>query len=129
MPLTYTIDSDAGLLSIVGEGALTQSERVRLVLEALQDPAFRPGLATLFDISQTTTTPSMSQLREIVMLLRQHAHRIGQTKIAVVAHMPIVFGMAREFQTLIELETSLMEISVFSERDEALKWLGKSAPA
>jgi hypothetical protein len=125
MPLTYTIDADAGLLSIVGEGSLTQSERLRFVHESLQDPAFRPGLATLFDVSNTTSTPSMSQLREIVMLLRQHAHRIGHTRIAIVAPRPIVFGVAREFQTLVELETALMEISIFTNRDEALRWLGK----
>jgi hypothetical protein len=42
MPLRYHIDSDAGMLLVVGEGTISQSERLAAMRGWLGDPGFRP---------------------------------------------------------------------------------------
>ena len=39
MPLTYRIDPDAGLLIVIGEGSITQAERIEAINGWLRDPA------------------------------------------------------------------------------------------
>src|SRR5207249_12254040 len=64
MPLSYRIDPSAEMLLIVGVGFITQSERIAAIQTWLRDPGFRPGLRTLCDFSEVTSTPTMKELRE-----------------------------------------------------------------
>lgn len=127
MPLSYRIDPDAGLLTIVGEGFITQSERIEAIRAWLRDPAFRPGLKTLCDFSEATSTPTMRELREIVALVDEHAAAIGKKKLAVVATKPVTFGVARQFQTLADFGP--LDVEVFKDRGTALGWLHHGEPA
>jgi hypothetical protein len=128
MPLRYHIDSDAGMLMIVGEGFITQPERIEAVQAWLRDPDFRPGLKTLCDFSGATSTPTMQELREIVALVDEHAASIGKKKLAVIAPKPVTFGVARQFQTLADFGP--LDVEVFKDRRTALGWLhhGESQP-
>ena len=121
MPFTYHIDSNARILFIVGEGAITQAERLAAMHAWLRDPAFRPGLRTLCDFSTATTTPDLSDLREIIAIINQNAASIGQTRLALVTAKDVTFGVARQFQILAE-PTSL-DIQIFVDREAALAWL------
>jgi len=58
MPLTYRIDSDAGMLLVVGEGTISQAERIEAISGWLRHPEFRQGLNTLCDFSAATSTPT-----------------------------------------------------------------------
>jgi len=126
MPLSFRIDSDAGMLMIVGEGFITQPERIEAIEAWLRDPGFRPGLKTLCDFSEATSTPTMRELREIVALVDQHAEAIGKKKLAVVATRPVTFGVARQFQTLADFGP--LDVEVFKDRDTALGWLRHGDP-
>jgi hypothetical protein len=121
MPLTYRIDSDAGMLLVVGEGTISQAERIEAISEWLRHPEFGPGLNTLCDFSAATSTPTMAELREIVSLVARHAKRIGRKKVAVIATEPVTFGVARQFQTL--ADSGPLNVSVFRDRRAALGWL------
>jgi hypothetical protein len=126
MPLTYRIDPDAGLLIVIGEGSITQAERIEAINGWLRDPAFRPGLKTLCDFSATTSTPTMPELREIVRLVDRHAVKIGKKKLALIATRSVTFGVARQFQTL--ADSGPLNVSVFKDRRAALGWLHHEAP-
>jgi hypothetical protein len=126
MPLTYRIDSDAGLLIVIGEGSITQAERIDAINGWLGDPAFRPGLNTLCDFSGTTSTPTMPELREIVTLVDRHTAKIGRKKLAVIATRAVTFGVARQFQIL--ADSGPLNVSVFKDRRAALGWLHREAP-
>ena len=126
MPLSFRIDSDAGMLMIVGEGFITQPERIEAIEAWLRDPGFRPGLKTLCDFSEATSTPTMRELREIVALVDQHAAAIGNKKLAVVATRPVTFGVARQFQTLADFGP--LDVEVFKDRGTALGWLRHGDP-
>ncbi|MGH7302480.1 MAG: hypothetical protein ACRELZ_04265 [Candidatus Rokuibacteriota bacterium] len=121
MPLSYRIDPDAGMLFVVGEGAITQSERIATIQQWLRDPAFRPGLSTLCDFSTASSTPTMAELREIISLVDRHAAAIGKKKLAVIATRAVTFGVARQFQTL--AESGPLDVGVFKDRRAALGWL------
>jgi hypothetical protein len=121
MPLCYHIDSDAQMLLVVGEGTISQSERLAVMRGWLGDPEFRPGLNTLCDFSAATSTPTMAELHEIVSIVERHSATIGKKKLAVVAPRPVTFGVARQFQTL--ADTGPLDVGVFKDRRAALGWL------
>src|SRR5262245_57753913 len=101
MSFRYHIDPAAELLVIVGEGFVTQAERLATMRAWLSDPAFRPGLPTLCDFSAATSTPSLAELVEIVDFIKLHAASIGPAKLAVVAARPVIFGTVRQFEALV----------------------------
>ena len=121
MPLRYHIDSEAGMLLVVGEGTISQSERLAAMRGWLSDPGFRPCLNTLCDFSAATSTPTMAELHEIVSIVERHSAAIGKKKLAVVAPRPVTFGVARQFQTL--ADTGPLDVGVFKDRRAALGWL------
>ena len=121
MPLSYHIDADAGMRMIVGAGFITQPERIEAIHAWLRDPGFRPGLNTLCDFSEATSTPTMKELREIVAIVDEHAAAIGKKKLAVIATKPVTFGVARQFQTLADFGP--LDVEVFRDRRTALGWL------
>lgn len=121
MFFTYHIDSSAGILFIVGEGAIIQAERLETMRAWLSDPAFRPGLHTLCDFSAATSTPSLPELREIMAIINRNATLIGRTRLAVVTGRDVTLGVAHQFQAL--AETSPLNVQIFADREAALAWL------
>jgi hypothetical protein len=121
MPLSYHVDADSGMLLVVGEGTISQSERLEAMRGWLRDPGFRPGMNTLCDFSAANSTPTMAELHEIVSLVERHSSAIGKKKLAVVAPRPVTFGVARQFQTL--AESGPLDVAVFKDRRAALGWL------
>jgi hypothetical protein len=123
MPLTYRIDADAQILYVVGEGVITQAERTETMLTWMKDPAFSPSLATFCDFSKAQSTPTTSELRELVELIKKHAEAIGPKKLAVVAAKPVTFGVARIFEAMTDRGQTPLEVKVFYDRNEAWAWL------
>jgi hypothetical protein len=121
MSFTYHIDSSAGILFIVGEGAITQAERLETMRAWLSDSAFRPGLHTLCDFSAATSTPSLPELREILAIINRNATLIGRTRLAVVTARDVTLGVAHQFQAL--AEASPLNVQIFADREAALAWL------
>ena len=121
MSFTYHIDSRVGILFIVGEGAITQAERLETMRTWLSDPAFRPGLHTLCDFSAATSTPSLPELREIIAIINQNATLIGRTRLAVVTARDVTLGVAHQFEVL--AEASPLTVQTFADREAALAWL------
>lgn len=126
MPMTYRIDSDAGLLLVVGNGAITQSERLEAIHSWLRHPAYRPGLRTLCDLSAATSTPTMSELHEIIALIDEQTASIGRKKVAMLTAAPVTYGVARQFQAL--TDSGPLQVRVFTDRTAALEWLDREGP-
>ena len=128
MPLTYRIDADAQMLFIHGEGVITQPERIQTMLAWINDPAFRPGLDAFCDFSGAESTPKLSELRELVALIGEHAPSIGHSKLAILTSKPITFGVARVFEALAQVEETPLRVRVFFNRDKAWAWLRPNSP-
>ena len=125
MPVTYRIDSAARMLVIVAEGSLEQKERLDLMRKCTSDPAYEPGLNTLFDVSACTSTPTLPELRQIIAFIQRNVATIGRKKVAVVTGTPVLFGVARQFQVL--AESGPLEVQVFDDRAGAQVWLDQQA--
>jgi len=123
MPIRYNIDSQRGMLFIVMDGETTQPERLSTLHAWINDPEFRPGLQTLADFSEATNVPTLSELSEIVGLIRSYAEAIGQKKVALVAARDLTFGVARQFIAL--APGDFLTVRIFKDRDLALAWLAE----
>jgi hypothetical protein len=121
MPLKYHIDSEARLLFIVGEGAITQEERMETMRAWLRDPAYRPGLDTLCDFSATTSMPRLMELKEIVAVIKRNSDLIGRKKLAMVVANPATHAVARQFRAFVD--PSALDVNVFKDRGTAMAWL------
>ena len=121
MPLRYHIDSNARMLFVFGEGAITQNERLDAMRAWLRDPAYRPGLNTLCDFSATTSTPKLMELKEIIWVIRRNADLIGRKKLALVAAGPATYAVARQFRAFVD--PSPLDVNVFKDRQTARAWL------
>ena len=121
MSLRYHIDPEGAMLHVVGEGEITQAERLETMRSWLSHPDFRLGLDTLCDFSDATSAPDSAELSEIVALIKERAASIGNKKLAMIATRPITFGSARQFQAL--TRSSPLHVQVFEDRETALTWL------
>jgi hypothetical protein len=129
MPMRYKIDSERGMLFVEADGETTQAERFQAMQAWISDPAFRPGLQTLADFSESTNVPTLAELEEIVAFMRRYATSIGQIRIAMVAARAVSFGVARQFGAL--APGAFVTVQVFKDRESALAWLaeGSSMPS
>jgi hypothetical protein len=127
MPMSYKIDADRGLLFVVGEGEVSQAERLAAMQSWMKDPEFRPGLQTLADFSESENVPTLAELEEIVTYIKRHASAIGQVKIAMVTNRAVTFGVARQFGAL--APGGFLTVQMFKDRDAALAWLVEGSEA
>ena len=126
MPFRYRFSQNPDMVELIGEGYITQTERLEALRALMSDPAFRPGLPALCDFSGASSTPTMRELRRIVDYVEQNAIRIGRQRLAMVVEKPSTFGVARQFQAL--SETGPLHVQVFASRDAALAWLHSEPP-
>jgi hypothetical protein len=121
MPLTYHINPEAGMLFVVGEGVITQTERLAAMRAWMSDKAFRPGLNTLCDFSGATTVPTLDELMQIATFIEENSRRIGHKKLALVTPVPLASAVARQFKML--SVPGPLRVRVFTNRYDARAWL------
>ena len=119
MPFTYEIDSDAGITLVVADGEVTHAERLTAVHAWFDDPRHRPGMSLLCDFSAATTTPTHEELLELVEVFRLRP-QAAPRRIAVVSSRLVTFGVARQFQGLLD---DAFELAGFADRDAGREWL------
>ena len=129
MPLTYTIYSEAQMLFIRAQGAVTQPERIQTMLAWLADPEYERCLDALCDFSAATSAPKLDELRELITLLEHRLPPKGPRKLAIVVSQPVTFGVARVFEDLIGLEGVPLQVNVFFDREAAWQWLRPAMPS
>jgi hypothetical protein len=117
MPFTYRIEPTVGMLFVVGEGVITQADRLDTMRAWLSGHAYRPTLNTRCDVSAAASAPSLSELKDTVACIREHAAAIGRKKLAVVTGGLVAFGVARQFRALVGSDPPRMN------REPAKDWL------
>jgi hypothetical protein len=131
MPLTYRIDPGASLLLVTARGVTTQPERVETLYAWLSDPAFKPDLDAFCDFSEVQSTPKLADMRELIAIVHDNAGVIGRSRMAILTSKPIVFGVAKVFEALTEVESAPLHVRVFFDRAKAWAWLrpGETPPS
>jgi len=128
MPLGYDIYPDIGLLYIRGQGAITQRQRMSTMLAWLREPEYQNCRDVLVDLADVTTTPKVSELRELLAMLKQERPARGPRRVAVVTSKPIAFAVARTFAQLVRLRGLPLDVKVFMSLSHAWTWLRPDEP-
>ena len=128
VPIRFYIYPDFRLLFIRGHGVITQTERVETMLAWLQDPCYELCTVALFDVADARSTPRLTELRQIIAILRQHIPANGPRRLAIVTPKPIALAVARVFEQLIQLNRVPIEIRIFPNREQAWMWLRPDDP-
>jgi hypothetical protein len=128
MSLGFHIYADLGLLYIRGQGVITQAERVRTMIVWLEDPAYERCTDAMIDLTATTSTPSIGELRELIAILRQHKPPGGPERLAMVVSRPITYAVASVFEKLLLVRGFPLEVKVFIDPRRAWTWLRPDGP-
>jgi len=127
MPLSATVDTDAWLVRIECSGVVTLEDLLGAVEPMLGDASFEPGMGQLIDLrTAEDTSLTRSELQHLVETLRTEP-RLEGSAVAIVATRPVLFGVARMYEALVEQVPSPPPIRVFGDPAEALAWLRRPA--
>lgn len=123
MPYEHTIDPERGLLVVHGRDTLGLVEVKEAALATLADPSFRSDLRILVDLTRLQRCDLYHEdVRHLAGFLDRYREEIGSARIALVAPVDAVYGVARMWLSLQpEWEA---EVAVFRRLDEGLAWLG-----
>ncbi len=122
MPITYRIDTDALLVRTTATGVVVDADLRAHEDSLAADPAFEPAMAQLVD-GRTIERLEVSAagIRQFVAHEGRLAPRFANHRVAILASENMVYGMARMYQMLSDLN-----VGVFRTTVEALKFLGRS---
>jgi len=123
MALAYSILAEWRLLCIRGTGVISQGERIQTMRAWLADPAYSTCADALCDFSAAESTPTMTELRELVGLMMQHPPGLGPKRLAMITSKPITFAVAGEFKAFVEQAAIPMDVRVFADFQSAWNWL------
>ena len=123
MGFTYRIDPDAQLLLIRGDGTISQRERLEALRTWTRDPAYKTCTAALCDLTAARSTPRLSDVYELIQVMREDRSGRGPAKLAMVTSNPIALGIGRVFQDLVHLGGFALQVRVFRHRAAAWTWL------
>jgi hypothetical protein len=124
MTIHYRIDTSIHRITTRVFGEVTLDEVLQHFDELSVDPRFEPDL--LLDLVDCKTVPDADQIRTAAERVTADLTPLRFGKLAIVVASEALFGMLRMFHSFSESAFSAAQI--FWDRDEALRWLGESAP-
>jgi len=121
MPVIWDFLDDVLALKYVGNP--TTKERQDAVTEAMADPAFRPGMALLFDTRSSISAVGTDELRKRV------EWAVGLTSLGFRPQFAVVADPTRGgiVEAGVRMIDGRVEVGVFATIAEALAWLATSA--
>jgi hypothetical protein len=125
--LTYTIDTDAGIVRLDYQASPDWPEMQSLLEALLKDPAHRPGMGILADRSHVDTPQTVGYIRQIMAYVRKHQAEFGNARWGLVVRGAGPEGMGRLAQVLGD-DLPTMDLEIFSDVAEADAWL-RAKPA
>jgi hypothetical protein len=121
MPINSQIDSSLGVIFSTFQGVVTKEDISGQVEGFKTDPAFQPSFNHLIDTRGTTRFDLSSQGMRLVSM---HSIFNEKSRRAIVAEKKEIFGIARMYQLLREVNNKPDRVQVFRTMAEARRWLG-----
>jgi hypothetical protein len=84
MGLTYRIHPEVQLLVIRGDGTISQQERPETLRAWMRDPDYPTCTAALCDFTNARSAPRLSELHELIQVMREDRSGRGPSKLAIV---------------------------------------------
>ena len=120
MTLRYEITSP-GIVSVLVTGAADPDAVIELLRSLAYDPAFRPGMPQLVDMRDVPEPLPVKDLERVAYAFEQLRARFAGSRAAVLVSTTAMFGVVRQFGTLVE--RAGLEVTPFTDEHEALAWL------
>lgn len=123
MPYRYTIDREARLVTVVGEGlgGLAETEALMRALSAELTPL--PDYRILVDALALDYTPTLAEAQQIRTILHDLRDSY-RGRIAVVVEGAVRFGVTRMVSSLVE--SSGIHMEAFRDLESARAWLAEA---
>jgi hypothetical protein len=119
MPAAIQIDTENEIAFMTFSGTLSDAEMLAVQAAARADPRFQPHFRRLADMRGVEKVELT--IEGIRMLAGRNISAPGGKR-AIVAGQALVFGFSRMFEMLTDTGTD--DTRVFTDIDEARKWLG-----
>ncbi len=119
MPADYRIDVPSGCVFSRANGVLTDAEILAHQARLTADPLFAPGMDQLLDFRDLEGVEVGTET--VRRLVAGNPFGEGSRRAAIAAN-PLVYGLARMFQTLSDETPDTFKI--FESADAAREWLG-----
>ena len=123
MPCSYTILPESRFVYTRGWGVVTDAMILAQARALKSDPRFKPSFAQLYDLREATLAFTSAGMREVALI---SPFGVGARRAFVSGSSDSLFGMVRMYEALREHVPD--EVIVFRDVQEALRWLGNSAP-
>jgi hypothetical protein len=123
MPCSYTILPESRFVYTRGWGVVTDAMILAQAHALKSDPRFQPSFAQLYDLREATLAFTSEGVRAVALVSPFGA---GARRAFVSGPSDALFGMVRMYEALRERAPDKVE--GFRSVDEALRWLGTSAP-
>jgi hypothetical protein len=120
MPFLFHVDESMKVVHVEAIGEVNDKEVMDLSTRLRQEAVFVSGYPTLCDCSALATVSISASLIESLA----KAARARTNLVAVIAPLPVAFGLARMFQIFNDPEYE--RIHVFAGAEEAMAWLDTS---
>jgi hypothetical protein len=124
MPITYSIDLRANLISTIGSGNVTLEEVQEHFDELARMRPQMPRLDVLLDLSQCTSIPNFLQLRAVALHMDASEGRLRFGRCAIVATRELLYGVLRMFEVFAGGKF-FDALRVFRSDAEAKEWLAR----
>jgi hypothetical protein len=126
MTVDYRIDASINRITTRAFGDVTIDEVLQHFDELSADSSYEPDLDVLLDLIDCKTLADADEIRIAAARVTADLATLRFGRLAIVVGSEALFGMLRMFHTL--SESAFSETQIFRDRDEALQWLGESAP-
>ena len=119
MPSSYFIDPVRRLVIISADGVMLGSELLAEQRHLASEPLFERDFSQLFDLTQVTEARVTA---EDVRAMAAATAFGPKARRALIVSEPLVYGLSRMFQLLLDERGGTLRI--FTDRSEAEAWLG-----
>jgi hypothetical protein len=120
MPCSYVIDKDRRLVISIGAGVFTAEDGRQHQQALADDPDFNSDFCQLIDL---TSVKEFAFDSDWVRQSAQHSVFSPRSRRAVLVNSAVAFGLTRMYGTYREVAGGQEQLSVFQDRDEAMRWL------
>jgi hypothetical protein len=125
MSVEYTYDEEQNVLYTRFFGVITAGDLKRQAENVCADPRICQGVRELVDLSDIEEIDgSESALEQNIRIDREHSEKLAGLRTAIVAPTDLLYGFARVYQSLAEVQDAPATIEVFRTEKEAREWLG-----
>ena len=125
MPITFSLEASKKTVFTTVTGPLLDGDPVVYLSDVLNHPAYRPGFSALIVCKNVALGSfSTAAVRRLAQFSREAEKELRDSRVAIVADQPAVYGIARMYQIL---RDPPYEVQVFRELLEAEAWLAGDA--